>query len=184
MLFSLKIRLFFILFLIAAGSVSLMLNLGLLMSLGLWILALILIAGYLLFGTVNGALFMLNGGKVDEAEKLLAQTYKPEWLFKSHKAYFYFTKGLIALYKASKGDSSTSLYLKEGEDHLLKSIDLGLPRKQEKAMAYINLAYVAHRKNDKEKLVEYFKAAKENESNNLRFQKSLEDLENAINEMN
>ncbi len=63
MLFSLKFRIFFILSLIAGGSVSFMLNLGPLMSFGMWALALILIAGYLLFGTVNGALFLLNSAK-------------------------------------------------------------------------------------------------------------------------
>jgi len=184
MLFSLKFRIFFIISLIAGGSVSFMLNLGPLMSFGMWALALILIAGYLLFGTVNGALFLLNSAKVDEAEKLLNQTHKPEWLFKSHKAYYYFTKGLISLYKVNKGDSSEALYLKEGEEQLLKSVNYGLPRKQERAMAYINLAHVSLRKKNKEKAIEYLNCAKENESENLRLQKSLEEIEAALKLMN
>ena len=183
MLFSLRIRLFLIFSLIAGGFVAMMLNMKPVLSVGMWSISLILIAGYLLFGTVNGALFMLNRAKVKEAEKLLAQTYKPEWLFKSHKAYYHFTKGLISLHKVNNTNVDESLYLAEGEDHLLKSLDLGLPRKQERAMAYLNLAAVALRKNNKDKAEEYYNGVKENETENLRIQKSLEDLEAAIKRM-
>ncbi len=183
MLFSLRFRIFFIFTLIAGGFVSMMLNLGPATSIGMWVIAIILIAGYLLFGTVNGALFLLNSARVDEAESLLAQTYKPEWLFKSHKSYYFFTKGLISLYKVNLDDGSEALYLKEGEEQLLKSLDFGLPRKQERAMAYLNLASIALRKGNKLKTQEYYQGVKDNESDNLRLQKSLEDLEAAIQRM-
>jgi hypothetical protein len=183
MLFALKFRIFFIFSLIAGGFVAMMLNMKPVMSIGMWSLALILIVGYLLFGTVNGALFMLNTAKVKEAEKLLAQTYKPEWLFKSHKAYYYFTKGLISLHKVNKADGSEALYLKEGEEFLLMSLDLGLPRKQERAMAYLNLAAITLRRKDKAKTEEYYLGLKANETDNLRLQKSIEELEAALKKM-
>jgi len=183
MLFSLKFRIFFIFALIAGGFVAMMLNLSLAISIGMWILAMVLISGYLLFGTVNGSLFLLNIARVDEAEKLLAQTYKPEWLFKSHKAYYYFTKGLIALYKVNHAGANETLYLKEGEEYLLKSLDFGLPRKQERAMAYLNLASITIRRGDKQKTQEYYQGVKDNDSGNLRLQKSIEELEAAIQRM-
>jgi len=178
-----KFRLFFIFMLIAGSFVAMMLNFSPSVSIMMWILALILILGYLFFGTVNGALFMLNRGQVDEAEKLLNQTYKPEWLMKSHKAYYFFTKGLLALHKVNTVGGSETLYLKEGEAFLLKSLTIGLSRKQEKAMAYLNLAAVALRHQDKVKVQEYYMRAKENETGDLRLQKSLEDLDAAIKRM-
>ena len=183
MLFSLRIRLFLIFSLIAGGFVAMMLNIKPVLSISMWLMALILISGYLLFGTVNGALYMLNRAKAEEAEKLLAQTYKPEWLFKSHKAYYYFTKGLILLHKVNKPSKNDALYLLEGEEHLLKSLDFGLPRKHERAMAYLNLAAVAIRKKDKTKAQEYYDGVKENETDNLRLQKSLEELQAAISKL-
>jgi hypothetical protein len=180
MLAVLKLRIVFIFVLIAGGFVSMMLNFSPSVSITMWILALILGAGYLLFGTVNGALFMLNRGQVDEAEKLLAQTYKPEWLMKSHKAYYYFTKGLLALHKVNEMGGDDKLALKVGEEHLLKSLEIGLSRKQERAMAYLNLAAVALRNKDKAKTEAYYQSAKENEGTDLRMQKSLEDLAAAI----
>lgn len=160
-----------------------MLNFSPSVSIMMWILALILSLGFIFFGTVNGALFMLNRGQVLEAEKLLAQTYKPEWLFKSHKAYYFFTKGLLALHKVNEMGGNDNLYLKEGEENLLKSLEIGLSRKQERAMAYLNLASVALRNRDKVKMQEYYNGAKENETGDLRLQKSLEDLELAIKKM-
>ena len=183
MLDVLKLRFFFIFALIAGGFVSMMLSLSPKVSIMMWILALILIGGYFLFGTVNGALFSLNRGKVQEAEKMLLQTIKPEWLLKSHKAYYFFTKGLLALHKVNSHSENEQLYLKEGEENLLKSLEIGLSRKQEKAMAYINLAAVALKKKNKEKLIEYCKSAKENTTKDLRLQKSIEDIEAAISRM-
>jgi hypothetical protein len=65
----------------------------------------------------------------------------------------------------------------------LKSLDFGLPRRQERAMAYLNLASITLRKGDKLKTQEYYQGVKENESDNLRLQKSLEELEAAIQRM-
>ena len=152
-------------------------------SIMMWILSVVLILGYIFFGTSTGALIMLNLGKVDDAEKLLNQTIKPDWLLKSHKAYYFFTKGLLSLHKASRNDEAVEIYLKEGEDFLLNALNTGLSRKQEKAMAYLNLTHVAYRKNDKEKTKFYFENLKNNETGDLRLKKNIEDLETAISKM-
>jgi hypothetical protein len=178
-----KLRLFFIFFLIAGGFVAMMLGFKPGVSILMWILALVLILGYVFFGTVNGALFMLNNGKIEEAEKLLNQTFKPQWLFKSHKAYYFFTKGLLALHKVNNNEDSGTLFLREGEEYLLKALDIGLSRKQEKAMTYLNLASVALRQRDKEKAIEYYNSLKENETSDLRLKKNIEGLEDAIKNM-
>lgn len=183
MLNILKFRLFFVFFLIAGGFVAIMLGFSPGVSIMMWFLALVLGIGYLLFGTVNGALFMLNRGQVGEAEKILGQVYKPEWLLKSHKAYYYFTKGLLSLHKVNNKDGSEALYLKEGEEYLLKSLQIGLSRKQERAMAYLNLAAVALQHNDKAKTQEYYENLKANETGDLRLQKSVEELAAAIKRM-
>ncbi len=182
MLQIIRLRLIFIFILIAGGFVAIMLNFSPNVSIMMCILALILSLGVVFFGTVNGALFMLNRGQVQEAEKLLNQTFKPDWLFKSHKAYYYFTKGLISLHKVNEG-LDESIYLKEGEDNLLKSLQIGLSRKQERAMAFLNLASIALKNKDKSKTQEYYMGVKNNETNDLRLQKSLEDLEMAIKKM-
>jgi hypothetical protein len=183
MLFLFKLRLFFIFFLIAGGFVAMMLNFDPGVSIMMWILSIVLILGYIFFGTSTGALMMLNLGKVEDAEKLLSQTINPKWLLKSHKAYYFFTKGLISLYKASRNDEAVEIHLKEGEDFLLNALNYGLSRKQEKAMAYLNLAHVAFRTNNKEKTVFYFENLKKNETGDLRLQKNIEELEVAISKM-
>lgn len=180
MLLVFRLRLFFIFFLIAGGFVAIMLNFEPGVSIMMWILALVLVLGYIFFGTATGALMMLNLGKIEEAEKILHQTIKPEWLFKSHKAYYLFAKGLISLHRANKNDEAVEQHLKEGEEYLLKALETGLSRKQEKAMAYLNLAHTTFRKSDKEKTQYYLDNLRANETGDIRLKKNIEDLEQAL----
>ncbi len=181
MILSIKIRIFLIIALIASGLVGVLLNLHPGVSLVMWLSALILILSYLLFGSVNTALFWLKSGRIDKAEEALNKgIYKVEWLLKSHKAYYYFTKGLIGLYRSQENTPEKEFHLKEGEDNLLKSLEIGLSRKQERAMAYLNLAHAAFFRRDKAKATEYTQKLKENQTADLQLQKKTEELEAAL----
>lgn len=184
MIISPKIRLLLIFILIASGFVSMLLSLPALVTFIQWFAAIMLIFSYLLFGSVNGALFLLKSGQINRAEEfLLKGTYKVEWMLKSHRAYYYFTKGLIGLYKSQENVSGKELFLQDGEESLLKSLQIGLPRKQERAMAYLNLAHVAFFRRDKNKVSEYLELLKINKTSDLQLQKKIEEMEAALAKM-
>ena len=184
MIISPRTRIILIIVLIASGFVSMMLNLPPLVTFVQWFAAIMLIFSYLLFGSVNGALFLLKTGQVNRAEEFLIKgTYKVGWLLKSHRADYYFTKGLIGLYKSQDNETGRELYLNDGEESLLKSLEIGLGRKQERAMAYLNLAHVAFTRKDKAKVQSYLEGLQKNKTSDLQLQKKIEEMELALSKM-
>ena len=57
----------------------------------------ILLAGYIAFGTIQSAGQMLQMQQFDEAEERLNLTIKPDWLYKTNRAFFYILKGSLAM---------------------------------------------------------------------------------------
>jgi hypothetical protein len=183
MLLNIRTRFIFIFSLFAIGAVGLLLSLPIAIFVLAWTMATFLLLGFFLFGTVNAALFALKNGKVDKADQHLKSVYKENWLMKSHRAYFHFASGLVALYKSRSANEQAQVFLDAGEDHLLKSLDLGMRRKAERAMAYLNLAHIAYSRGDKAKTQEYTDKTKENQTTDLHLKKGIEDLEAAIEKM-
>lgn len=183
MLMNIRTRFIFIFSLFAIGGVGLLLSLPVTIFVLAWTLAIFLLLGFFLFGTVNAALFALKNGKVEKADKHLQSTYKVNWLMKSHRAYYHFASGLIALYKSRSAADQAIVYLDAGEEHLLQSLDLGMRRKSERAMAYLNLAHISYQKGDKEQTISYTEKTKENQTTDLHLRKGIEELEAAIENM-
>src|SRR5690606_26083157 len=75
----------------------------------LYATSLILLFTHFAFGNVWAAFSKLQKGKIPEAELLINQIKKPQWLAKQNRTYYHFIKGMIALQKRD---------LEEGESHL------------------------------------------------------------------
>ena len=63
----------------------------------LYVAGVLLLATHIGFGTVKYAFFLLKKGELVKAEQVLQQTLFPDLLLTGHKAYYFFTKGMIAL---------------------------------------------------------------------------------------
>lgn len=99
------------------------------------IIGLILLATYILLGTIqHTAKVMQADQNYLEAEKWLNLTLKPEWLYVTNRAYFYMMKGTIA-----QGLGRTD----EAETWLIKAQTINLPTDNEKAAVQLQLAGIA-----------------------------------------
>ncbi|MFK7934964.1 MAG: hypothetical protein AB8G22_15750 [Saprospiraceae bacterium] len=94
----------------------------------------ILVVGYVLLGTVQSAAEIMQTGSLEEAEKRLNLTFKPDWLYKTNRAYFYMIKGNMAMQRKDT---------EEGEKWLKKAQSVDIPTDNEKAMIELQLANVA-----------------------------------------
>lgn len=99
-----------------------------------FIIAIIFIVGYFLLGTVQSAAQLVQEMKFLEAEKRLALTVKPNWLFKANRAYYFLIKGMVAIQLKRT---------EEGEKHLQRAQDIGLAGDNEKGMVSLQLANLA-----------------------------------------
>lgn len=95
------------------------------------LIAIVLIIGYFLLGTVQSAAELMQTGQLDEANKRLDLTIKPDWLFVYNRAYYYLLKGTIAMQQGSNEGA---------EKNFLKAEAIGLPSDNEKAMVNIYMA--------------------------------------------
>lgn len=124
----------------------------------------------LVTGTVFSAFKQINAGAFDAAEKTLAKTYFPNLLLKKNKANYYFMKGVIELNKKN--------YL-EGDQHLKRSLEIGLKTPTNQALVYLNLAHSSFLKGDFLQCKKYIETGKSLDAN-LHVIKKLEELEAAL----
>ncbi len=106
---------------------------------GIWfvLVALVLLGGYFILGTIGPAAKAIQTSDFDKAEKLLSLTLKPNWLYSANKAYYYILKGTIAL---ARKDTE------EGEKWLKIAEQIKLPSDNERAMIQLQLATIAANK--------------------------------------
>lgn len=97
------------------------------------LIGVVLAIGYVLFGSVNGAAKMLQEEDFAGAEKRLNLTIKPEWLFRTQKAFYYIIKGSIAMYRKE---------LKVAQGLFDNALKIDLPSDNEKGMVLLQLANI------------------------------------------
>lgn len=95
--------------------------------------AAVLLLTHFLFANVWAAFSRLRKGELPEAEVMLNKIRKPEWLAKSPRAYYHFSKGMIELQKKETDPA---------ESHLLRALQLGLRTPNDNAMAALNLSHI------------------------------------------
>ena len=117
-------------------GVVLHLQLGISSSWYLFAASALLLLSHLFFGNVWLAFNFLKGGSPQKATQALAHTWFPNLLIKSNKAYYFFTKGMLAL---QQKDLSTAL------NNIKKASHIGLKHNNDNALAHLNLAHIYYR---------------------------------------
>lgn len=137
----------------------------------LYLASLIILITHFLFGNVWAAFAMLRKGKMDEAELLVDQIKRPDFLAKRPRAYYHFVKGMIALQKE---------VLNDGETHLKKALDLGLRTANDNALTALNLAHIYFKQRNVVACRDYVKKAKSYNSNDLMISQKIDELEKVL----
>ena len=137
----------------------------------MYLAGVIILATHFLFGNVMLAFGKLNKGEVDAAEDLILQIKRPDFLLKTHQAYYYFVLGMVALQKKQTGF---------GEQHLKQALELGLRSDTDNALVAINIAHV-HFVKKEYKLADEFRIKAETfNSNDLMIKENLKKLKEAL----
>jgi len=126
--------------------IALMLGGGLILAFayGFWysfpflLTGILLLIGYIFLGTVQSTAQLVQEMKFAEAEKRLALTLKPEWLYKTNRAFYFLIQGTLA---SQRKDNDAA------EMWLTKAKEIELPSDNEKAMVELQLANIQATKN-------------------------------------
>jgi Flp pilus assembly protein TadD len=133
-----------------------------------YLTALILLATHFLFANVWSAFATLRKGNAMEAELMLSKIKKPQWLARSPKAYFHFTKGMIDLQNKKLG---------EAELHLQEALKLGLRTPNDHALTALNIAHIHFVRKERTQARKYLEKAKSYEANDLMIKDNIRKME-------
>jgi len=142
---------------LALIAVTLLGGIGLVVAYGFWygfpflLVGIGLLISYILLGTVQSAMQLLQESKFEEADKRLDLTLKPEWLYSGNHAYYHTIKGMLA---ASRKDNSAA------EKFFTKAQEIGVASDNESAMLELQLANIAANKNKWQQAKAHFKKLK------------------------
>ena len=169
-MFTTRIRFVLILLFLVIGVVLQIQN-GFSAAWYLYATSLILLFTHFAFGNVWAAFSKLQKGKVLEAEILINQIKKPEWLVSQNRTYYHFIKGMIALQQKD---------LQEGEKHLKIAADRGLRSKNDNALALLNLAHICFVEERKEAAQTYLHKASAHEPTDLMIKQKIEEMQKLL----
>ncbi len=116
----------------------------------LYLVGLILIAGHFFFGPLRLIQEHLEGGNVEEAEKVLASVKYPNLLYKPIRSVFYTLKGNLAMMKQDYDGA---------EINMKKGLDLGMPMKEAEGASLLQMGMIAMQKNDLKVAEGYIRSA-------------------------
>lgn len=111
----------------------------------------IFLVSYILFGTISSTSKLLQAGDADAAEKNLKLTFKPNWLLKFYRSYYYQLQGFIAIQQKK---------MEEGEALLLQAREMGLPTENDQATVALQLASLSFNKRNFQKASAYIREIK------------------------
>lgn len=134
------------------GGVALWVTMGVWYGIWFVLMGIIMLAAYILLGTVQSAALLMQTGDFDACEKRLNLTLSPKLLYATNRAYYYMIKGSIALARKD---------VEEGEMWLKKAEEVEVPTDNERAMLQLQLANIAASKNKWKQAELYFRNAKQ-----------------------
>ena len=137
----------------------------------LYVAALILWITHFLFGNVWAAFGKLKKGKLDDAERLIEQIKRPQYLAKGHRAYYHLVKGMIALQRKA---------FEEAEAQLTDALAIGLRSGNDNALTALNLAHICFVEKRYADAQAYLQQARSYQSNDLLIKENLEKMEQAL----
>ncbi len=137
----------------------------------LYVAGILLLLTHFLTSNVSAAFMLLRGGHLDKAEQLIDQIKKPEWLLTRHRAYYHFTKGMIAAQRNA---------VPQARQHLSEALNIGLRTPTDNALAAINLSNFAYQANDRSEAQKYLDKAKSYQTSDLIIKEHIGQLEGAL----
>jgi hypothetical protein len=137
------------------------------------IAGLVLLGGYIFLGTVGPASKALQAADFEKAEKYLALTLNPRWLYSTNRAYYYMLKGSIAL---------SNKEVEKGEQYLKMAEEIEVPTDNERAMLQIQLAQIAASKSRWKQAKIHYRKAKECKITETAIKDQFKQLEQVINQ--
>jgi len=117
----------------------------------LLLIGLIMLVVYIFFGSVNSAAKYIQTGDFDKAEKMLALTLKPDWLYITQRAFYSIMKGSIAMHRKD---------MVAAEQMFDKALHMDLPSDNEKAMVLLQLSNINAAKSKWKVAKNYFREVK------------------------
>jgi tetratricopeptide (TPR) repeat protein len=116
----------------------------------LYFIGLILIAGHFFFGPLRLIQEHLEGGNVEEAQKIIDSIKFPNLLYKPIRSVYYTLKGNLAMMNQ---DFETA------EKNMKKGLDLGMPMKEAEGASLLQMGMLAMQKNDLKQAESYIRGA-------------------------
>ncbi|MEM8907097.1 MAG: hypothetical protein AAGD05_04555 [Bacteroidota bacterium] len=135
------------------------------------LIGLTFLAGYIFLGTVQSTAQLVQDMKFAEAEQRLALTWKPEWLYKTNRAFYYMIQGTLAM---NRKDNDAA------EAWLTKAQEVELPSDNEKAMVYLQLANIHANKGKWNKAKSLFQSAKKLKITEPMMKEQMKQFEKAL----
>jgi hypothetical protein len=121
------------------GGTALWLSLGFWYGFPFLLVGVVMLAGYLMLGTILSTNQLLSQQRIPEAEERLKLTFFPKILLVGYKGVYFMTLGAIAM---QKRDFNTA------EKWIKQSLDSGLPTDNERGAAMLQLVMIAAGKNN------------------------------------
>lgn len=112
----------------------------------------IIVYGYFRYGSVYAAFQELKKENYEMAEKLISEIKNPNYLVKSQKSYYHFTKGTLA---SNNGQWNLSF------DELTKALAIGLRTENDKSIVLLNLAHVELERKNYDEALDFIVKVKE-----------------------
>lgn len=129
------------------------------------------LVSYILFGTISSTSKLLQAGDAAAAEKNLKLTFKPNWLLKFYRSYYYQLQGFIAIQQKK---------MEEGEALLIQAREMGLPTDNDKATVALQLASLSFNKRNFQKATTYIREIKSLNVNEPVILDQVKQMEQAI----
>lgn len=107
----------------------------------LLLLGIILLAGYLMLGTIMSTNQLIMQQDYPAAEERLKLTYFPNIMLMGYKGVYYMTKGALAMHRKDMGAAETLLK---------QALGAGLPSDNERGAALLQLAMIYGSKNNRQ----------------------------------
>lgn len=140
-------------------------------ALPLIVIGLVLLAGYLLLGTVQSAAMLMQSMDFHKVERRLALTLSPKLLYSANRAYYFILKGTIAQQRNK---------LEEAETWLKKAESLKLPSDNERAMVQLQLANLAASKDKWTQAKAIFHKVKDYKVTDANLKEQIKQFEKAL----
>lgn len=153
------------------GGVILTIFEGFVYSWPLILVGILLLASYILLGTVTSAANLIQDLDFDGAEKRLGLTLSPKLLYVTNRAFYYIMQGSI---KMNTGDNNGA------EEEFNKALNLKLPTENEKAMVLLQLANINAAKNKWNAAKKYFREAKKLKVTESQMKEQMNQFEKAL----